>query len=142
MINKGTKGFTLLEMLFVLSVLSIIILLLPPIKHNLLTKERERRFLEILHYDVLYIQSLAMTTDEITFIRFHEDHYVVIQGVQNELYKRIAPDGWSIYMHSLENISFTHKGIIRKPGNIRFKTPHTEYKLVCPLGKGRCYIVE
>lgn len=132
-------GFTLVEMLLVLSLLSIIILLSIPIHHEIVTKEDENRFMQILLFDILYVQNLAMTTSDPVILRFKNDHYVILRQTDQVLYKRTIPSNIIIQTNTLKQISFTSTGTIRKAGTMRFNASTRTFKLICPLGKGRCY---
>ncbi|QGS68863.1 prepilin-type N-terminal cleavage/methylation domain-containing protein [Oceanobacillus sp. 143] len=46
------KGFTLLEMLMVLSIMSVMLLLIVPINNNNLEKVQSTKFIEQLEYDI------------------------------------------------------------------------------------------
>lgn len=137
--KNEANGFTLIEMLLVISLLSIFILLAIPIQQSISYSEQDERFLEILQYDVLHIQNLARTTRENVLIRFNPNHYVVLQSGK-KLYERTLPEHWNIKINNIQDISFTIRGTIRESGNISINTAHAVYKFICPLGKGRCYI--
>lgn len=140
------NGFTLLELLIVLSIWSIITALSVPILFNNLEKVEERQFLETFKHDVLYIQYLATSAvDRHVQIRVNNGNYEIIDGSINKsrpIIKREFPTDWEIDMRTVKRISFNENGTIRHAGTISIKTKHTNYSIVFPPGKGRCYIVE
>lgn len=137
-------GFTLVEVLLVLSIWSILILFVMPIDLDRLETKQEEKFLETLAFDVLYIQSLSTTVeDDHMRIQFYRDGYTVRVGTfENEMIYRQAPKGWSISYRVLPMISFDKYGRIKKPGNVLIHTNQTTYRIIFPFGKGRFYVVE
>lgn len=145
-LNKIVKqaGFTLLELLIVLSIWSMLLLLAVPITFNTLNHMKEQQFLNTFKHDVLYTQSLALINyNDLVRLRIREDHYEIISGNVNTLNKvRPIPDNWHFYKNSMNDISFTKNGTIRDAGQLTLTTPLSTYQIVFPPGKGRCYIVK
>lgn len=142
MIKKN--GFTLLEMLIVLSIWSVIILLVVPISDPHIAIQREKRFLETFEHDVLFIQRLStITLEEEVRIEFSDNKYSILRGNKDEIIaERNIPSNWELQLRLLKNISFDHYGRVRYPRTITITTPLSEYDIIFPLGKGRCYIVK
>ncbi|UJL44839.1 prepilin-type N-terminal cleavage/methylation domain-containing protein [Virgibacillus sp. NKC19-16] len=140
---KKQSGFTLVELLLVLSILSILLLLSVPLNISGLQKHQDKQFLETFQYDVLYIQNLAATTtdDKRVYIRFHNDRYEIIVE-RKTLETRYYPDGWEVDPRAMGELSFKSTGTIRQPGRIKMTSKHDTYFVVFPLGKGRGYVVE
>ena len=138
--NKN--GFTLLEVLFTLGVLSILLFISVPISFSTLEKQQIQQFFNTFEFDVLYIQHLSTTSDEFIKIRFYEDHYKVYKGSKEKLAIRNYPDGLQVDRRVNPEISFYVSGIVEKPGTIKVTTNDGTYHIVFPLGKGRCYIVK
>ncbi|WP_188633613.1 competence type IV pilus minor pilin ComGD [Lentibacillus kapialis] len=136
--NHNSNGFTLLEVLFVLSVLSVLILIAVPIQASVLDKQTEANFLETLEMDILYTQSLSYNSRSRYQLFFPDQTHYVIKKYGTILERKV-PEGWSIKKRTLPTISFNREGTIRKPGTMTIYTQTTQYNLVCPLGKGRCY---
>lgn len=138
------KGFTLLELLAVLSVLSILLFLVVPISFKKINQAEENKFLEVFMHDVLYTQNLAMDSpSDYVRLRIKDNHYAILRGhLNNTILKREFPKNWSFNTRNINHISFTASGAIREAGTIELSTPHSSYRIVCPPGKGRCYIVQ
>lgn len=138
------SGFTLLELLIVLSIWSVLLLLVVnlPMKHVYLKREKE--FLNTFQMDVLYAQSLAMGVSEHRVqMLFKEDNYQIVKGTNNSLIKkRSIPKSFELDMRTINEISFDEHGRMRSPGHFIIKTAHTTYRIIFPIGKGRCYVVE
>lgn len=135
------QGFTLLEVLFVLSIISIVLVLSAPLHVETLEKQQGRQFLNTFESDVLYIQNKSMNTGKTVDMVFRENHYSIRVGLRTEK-QRSLPPGWEIDASAIPVLSFNSSGTIRWPGTIHFYSKHAAYDVVCPLGKGRCYIVE
>ncbi|MFS0751451.1 competence type IV pilus minor pilin ComGD [Oceanobacillus sp. 1P07AA] len=136
------NGFTLIEVLFSLAILMVIIALFSPLQINQLNQLKENRFLELLEYDVLYIQSRArMYENERVLIRFYADEYRIIEGMNtNEV--RPYPTGLSIDTFGRREIYFNTNGTFIQPRTVRVYGIYKSYRLTFPLGKGRFYIAE
>lgn len=138
---KKKNGFTLLEMLVVLSLWSVLILLSVPLNFANLEKQQDKQFLETFKFDVMYIQSLSIgSPHQATVIEFTESDYTVIDRTGKILLKRKVPSGSTLKYRTNRQISFNNHGSIRKAGTITFESKHDNYKIVFPLGKARCYI--
>ncbi|MFD1363067.1 competence type IV pilus minor pilin ComGD [Lentibacillus salinarum] len=134
-------GFTLIEVLFVLAVLSVLILISTPLKVSMLDKQTENRFLQTLEMDLLYVQSMAYNSRKRYRLTFpDETHYAIKTTKKTTLLEREMPEGWSIDSRTLPNISFKSNGTIREPGTFAIKTETGTFNIVCPFGKGRCYV--
>ncbi|TFJ93681.1 competence type IV pilus minor pilin ComGD [Lentibacillus salicampi] len=136
------NGFTLIEVLFVLGLVSVLILISAPIQLSVLDKKTEENFLETLEMDQLYMQSLSYNSRSRYRLAFTGNKQYTIKKSGKNILERKVPEGWEIETRTLPNISFNKNGTIRKPGTMAIKTPTRQYNLVCPLGKGRCYIEE
>lgn len=134
------NGFTLIEMLLVLTVLSILISLALPAHSSSLTKQQENQFIEVLQNDVLLIQNQAsITSKERMYIRFYDDHYLVLHGRNPSYAKRDYPDGWSL-LTSNRILEFHLNGTVLSPRTFIMHSKKERIALVFPLGKGRFYI--
>lgn len=139
------KGFTLLELLIVLSILSILLLFTTPFTHEMLMKHEEHTFIETFEYDLLHLQSLASVTSDRVRMYVDEDKYHIYKGNRNSLvFRRTIPKGISIDLRMRNNISFDQSGRIRHAnyGGIKINTTQSTYDVIFPLGKGRSSIVK
>ncbi|MFC2948182.1 competence type IV pilus minor pilin ComGD [Virgibacillus sediminis] len=135
------KGFTLLELLIVLSVISIVLLISVPISSAMLEQQREKDFLETFEHDVLYIQHLASSTMDSVRITFQSDNYAVYYESKKVAVRKYPP-GISITPGPFRYLSFTRTGSVRQAGQIFISTPGNNYAAVFPPGKGRYHLVE
>lgn len=145
MLLKENTGFTLIEVLLVMSMVSILTLITIPISLQTIEKQEEKQFLELFEYDLLYAQSLATTTTERVRIIFHQDSYQVVKGEANsEVALRTIPDHVNVHTRLRHIIAFDRNGRIRnlQHGRMEIKSKYASYYVIFPLGKGRASIVQ
>ncbi|SFA71205.1 competence protein ComGD [Lentibacillus halodurans] len=136
------NGFTLIEVLFVLSVLSLLILISAPIHFSVLDKKTEESFLYTLEMDLLYMQTMSYNSRTNYRMTFPDQKHYVIKKNHSIIQEREVPEGWEIDPRILPTISFNKDGTIREPGTFAIQTSANKYSVVCPLGKGRCYFAK
>jgi competence protein ComGD len=136
---KKENGFTLVELLLSLSVVTVMVLLVVPISLSALQTAEEEQFFRTLESDVLYIQSMAH--EDVTFsIRFADDHYTIVRGSHGGTIKRDYPRGLTMETYTNQMLSFEQYGSVRNPRTIHIHTKKGSYRMVFPFGKGRYYI--
>lgn len=134
------NAFTLIETLLVLSVLSILILLTVPLHASTITKQEEKQFIDLLQFDVLLIQNQASIESKgKMYIRFYDDHYLVLQGINAPYAKRYYPNGWTIIGMN-QTIEFHSNGTLLSPRTITMYSEDERIAFIFPLGKGRFYV--
>lgn len=138
--NKN--GFTLIEMLVVLGIVSILLLLSAPLTISTLEKQRDKQFLDVFKFDVLYIQNLASTTKEPITLTFYKDRYEINKHHKKSFIVRQYPNGWELEERPNNSIKFKQNGTFIKPRTFLIASKNTAYQIIFPLGKGRCYIVK
>ncbi|GIO23144.1 prepilin-type N-terminal cleavage/methylation domain-containing protein [Oceanobacillus sp. J11TS1] len=134
------RGFTLLEALFALSILSVILLLIPKHQMEHMENLENEQFLNTLEMDVLYLQN-TMSTQEITkpyVLRFASDSYSIL--LSNEtIIKREFPSSVILTNPYLKDIKFSIGGVTMNPQTILMDIGGEPYRIVFPFGKGRFY---
>ncbi|MEN2765995.1 competence type IV pilus minor pilin ComGD [Ornithinibacillus xuwenensis] len=139
--TTNQKGFTLIESLVVLTIWLMILSLSVPLINSLYHKKTEEFFFNTLQYDILYVQSQAIGSNDYVRIILEKQSYILVDSANQETIRKL-PKGWSLDRRTLDTISFNSNGAIRKAGTIQIQTNRTKYKIVFPLGKGRGYIVK
>lgn len=145
MLIRVSYGFTLIEVLLVLSIFSVLTLIIIPVSFTSIEKQQEKKFLETFEYDILSTQSLAATTQENVKIIFNDSHYEIVKGrKESTLITRNIPENIKVKTRLRRFISFEHNGRIQNPerGRMEIETPRAKYHVIFPLGKGRCSIVK
>lgn len=136
------NGFTLLEMLFVLGILSILLFISIPLNIATLEKQQIEQFFNTFESDVLYIQSTTTSSNKPVKIRFMEDRYKIRQSNHAPLAIRNYPEGLKMDWRKKPYLVFNETGTVINPRTIKVTTKQGTYNIVFPLGKGRCYIVK
>lgn len=135
------NGFTLIEMLVVISIFSILLVLALPHQSQTLKHQVEQRFIDQLEQDVLFIQNQsALTRRQRLEIKFQDDHYQIFDHIHANSSKRFYPKNWKIIRALSRNIRFTVDGTLLQPQTIVMQSETERISLVFPFGKGRLYI--
>lgn len=141
------KGFTLIEMLIVLSVMMIISLFSFHSFQSYYERKKLDNFMEQLEEDLLFTQMMAMANQRLTKIFFLEDNYTITyydndSSEEKEIVKYYG-DGIKIdiFTSSMNRmVCFNINGNVKDFGKFRVKYKKRKYYVVFQLGRGRFYI--
>jgi len=141
----SAKGFSLIEMLIVLLILSVVLLLtVPPLQHQTKSMEMDY-FLKELEQDLYFYQMTAITNGRtVRFIFSTESSsYRVLEGI-TVIHEREGPSGLTYIPRSLKlnELRFLPNGQIFKAGKIEISFGDKRYNLVFHLIRGRFYFDE
>ncbi|MBO9129667.1 competence type IV pilus minor pilin ComGD [Bacillus sp. 165] len=143
---RSEDGFTLLEMLLVLFVVSLLSGLAYVNLIPLYEGKKAEQFFEQLNEDILFMQELAMSTSERTNLQwFPQSHRYIIQQTYEEgpLLSRYYDKKIRVDLHTFPSImTYSGKGNINRGGTIYVYYKQKTYKIVFQLGKGRFYYNE
>lgn len=132
------NGFTLLELLIVLTILAVISLLVVPNVYNTWKKQQTKHFLALFDADVFYIQNRGLGNLDNAHILLRKDKYIVaLEGQQ--MYIRHYPKHLR-YNGRETTVQFRAGGTINQPTTYQFLDDDMTYNLVFPFGKGRHYV--
>jgi len=135
--KQKRNGFTLIECLITMAVVSILVMIAVPLTLRQINKYQESSFFQLVEHDLLIAQSLAMVTEDKIYMTI-DPYYYKIHSKENTYVQRSLPKGYVIHTKSMNNpISFNINGSIRKPGTMVLTTKHQQVHLIFPLGKGR-----
>lgn len=141
MISQEKNGFTLIEMLIVLSLFSILLVFTVPTQFHSLNNQTEQRFIAQLEQDVLYIQNQAGLNDgKLYQINFYDEYYQIYDRRNPLFTKRNYPESWKIIQAYSRNVRFTETGTLRQPRTIVIFSDTERIAIVFPFGKGRFYV--
>ncbi|WP_102027039.1 competence type IV pilus minor pilin ComGD [Salirhabdus sp. Marseille-P4669] len=140
------NGFTILEILIVLSIFLILIGVSVPLQSNSLQKLEDEKFLQAFEEDILLMQSAAITNGSLMKLTFFpQNHYYEIrEGGFNHLIKRRSYSSRikiDLGTFTLP-FSFYPSGTPNQPGSFTFTTDYSKYKITFPFGKGRFYVTK
>ncbi|API90530.1 type II secretion system GspH family protein [Virgibacillus pantothenticus] len=133
---KQTNGFTLIEMLIVLSIMLIMLgLVLPPLSSHV-NKINSNHVIDKLASDVMKIQHMHATTYGAVKIQLYHDKYVVLNSTR--IIQQVhLPEGFWFNQNANHFIEFNKNGNIKRPRTFYLYSPTTRYKIIFPFGKGR-----
>jgi len=137
--NNKENGFTLLEVLLVLSILGVMLLIVIPLNTLVLENEKEKQFIREFSSDMLFMQSYSRSIlAQIRYSYDPEKHkYTIYKDFGKPLVEKYLPNGWDIKMRSFNNVQFNHHGSISELGTMILNTNRHTYKFIFSLGKGR-----
>lgn len=139
---KKDSGFTLIETLLVLSVVSLF-LVLPTIHFNYLTRKSETAlFFESFQSSVTLVQNYAVLNDVWTVVTFRSSWKEIgfrVSGESDHPIEHIItiPDHIQLLNTSVEFRFSKKSGNIGHYETIKFKTPEGNVEYVFQLGSGR-----
>ncbi|MDC3415509.1 competence type IV pilus minor pilin ComGD [Aquibacillus salsiterrae] len=144
--NHKQAGFTMIELVIVLSIFSVMLSIFGLFQHQLIGKYQTEHALSLLQDDILLLQKRSIVKNENIqmYIYPQTKTYEIKQGGLGKiLITRQLPTDWEIQLNTLAMpIAFTTNGTIKNPGVMTIKAANKSYKLYFPFGKGRCYVVE
>lgn len=141
--NNPQAGFTLTELLMVLSIISIVLFIAVGFADNSLENIEMNNFIQVFESDVLYTQNASLGTRKNIRIIFRDYYYTIIHEdtAINDI-RRDYPSRFKGINVTQNRIAFSNGGTLLNPSTIKFRTGRQNYNLVFPLGKGRYYIAE
>ncbi|MGM0874244.1 MAG: competence type IV pilus minor pilin ComGD [Bacillota bacterium] len=139
--NLHKNGFTLLESMIVLSIVSIMSLVLitniVPIYH----KKVIETFLNQFEKDVLHAQQYAIVNEKLVYVLFLADqnqYMIEANEPEGPLLIRNYHSQVNLEEATLTNrVTFNSNGSIQKSGTMFISYKNSTYKVVFYLGKGR-----
>ncbi|SET62112.1 competence protein ComGD [Salinibacillus kushneri] len=147
---KGSKqkkaGFTLIEMLIVLTIFMFLLLITAPLNSTIKNDLETQQFFSLFEQDILWMQNQSITNNEIYRLRFMpESHTYEIRqkGVGNLKIKREYSSFIDIELGTFQlPFSFYHSGTPNQPGSFYVHTQNETYVITFPFGKGRFYVTK
>lgn len=145
MINQ--KGFTLIEVLVVLSIKLLIIFLIVPLAYENLTKTKMDVFFAELKSDIDLVQSHNYQKNNFYELSFTKGSYKLTKNLSNDIIlikEKSYPEDVTIESRIFKSVIYQNNGTFKTPGHIIFKEGKGKKKshtLIFPFGKGGFYIV-
>ncbi|MGE8204500.1 competence type IV pilus minor pilin ComGD [Heyndrickxia sp. NPDC080065] len=141
MLIKSNRGFTLVESLVVLLVISVFMFIGSISVKKLSASIERNNFITQLESDLYYAQSYAMNRHESVLVQFYPyyNQYLAVSKNNNKtLFDRKLP----VSIEMLNGGTFTSymilpDGNISKFGTLKFKWNQKDIKLVFNIGRGR-----
>ncbi len=141
---QSNKGFTLLEIMFVVVVLSVILsIALIQVKPTWDWLQK-KMFISQIQSDLYYAHSYAINRKETVVIRISEakNEYEARASSSNHLlFHRSIPRPIHITQSNLNHFHLTPQGTISNFGTVQFTSNGQSFKLTFHIGRGR-FIVQ
>jgi len=142
---SNQKGFTLIEMLIVLTIVSVLTFIAIPRINGLIQAKEMNYFLEQFREDMLYAQQYAMVRKVSVAVLFYpyQSTYRITEGntLGRVLLRRTYSANLEIQPATLQSpLMFLKNGNVNKSGTILITNGEQTYKIVFLLGKGRFYV--
>jgi competence protein ComGD len=146
-LDYQNHGFTLVEILLVLAIFITILLVSVPLNLNVKESVEINQFFSTLEEDVLYMQSLAITSGKKLYLyvypyaKYYELRYA---GLNDLFRRRYIPKHITIRGGSFKNpFFFNSLGTPSNPGTFYVDTTDNQtYRITFPFGRGRFYVTE
>lgn len=139
------KGFTFIEILIVLTVLSIMLIFSIFILRSYSEYMEKRNFIEQLQADLYYLHAYALNNKEAVTVRFSPTgrQYEALSGRPEEtIIKKSIPEAIQIVESNIPVFTITPQGTVSNFGKIVFQHHDTRFSLVFYIGRGRFQIEE
>ncbi|MRG86577.1 competence type IV pilus minor pilin ComGD [Salinibacillus xinjiangensis] len=140
------SGFTLVEMLIVLSLFMTIFVVTLPLNDDVYEKLEVRQFLDTLEMDILYMQNYTITYQSEVRLVFQPDnhsYHLIDTKRQVKLMERSYPRTIELNLNVFPTrFAFNLTGTLRTPGSFLVNTRAESYKVTFPFGKGRFYVTK
>ncbi|WP_391116051.1 competence type IV pilus minor pilin ComGD [Psychrobacillus sp. L3] len=139
MVKLNERGFTLIEMLLVLSIVMVMTSSIIFVATSKLEEMEEKRFFKQFQLDVQRLQSIAIGEQKYTYISFKENGSKYIAKSANvELFEYGMPIGVRLSRDSsLKDITFHPNGSVKEFGTLLFDTKKGLKKVTLYIGRGR-----
>ncbi|GGE73914.1 competence type IV pilus minor pilin ComGD [Priestia taiwanensis] len=139
---NNNKGFTFVEMLLVLFIVSVVSSFVFVNISTAYDKRKIDHFMEQFYIDLLYTQEYAMSHYVDMKVHLRDGHYE-IRGSSYAgptILKRTYDDGIQVDVMTMQNpIVFKPSGNIERAGSLFVGYKGSRFKVVFQLGRGRVY---
>lgn len=139
---QGEAGFTLLETIMSLTIISILFTISMPLMMKQLKAYETKQFITVLESDILYAQNNALgkSGSGRTRVEFNEQDYTITENAYR-LVQRAYPNQLKINA-GIRRVTYNNAGNIIDPKSIDVIHDNKRYQLTFPFGKGRFYVNE
>lgn len=142
----GKNGFTFLETLLVLLMVSILVSITSITLLPLSDSRKAKQFVEQFRQDVAFMQQAAISNNSRYSLRLYTaDHKYVItkSGDAAAMLSRSYDGALAIDVYTMPNpLTYGGDGNINKAGTMYVRYKGKTYSVVFQLGKGRMYYIE
>lgn len=140
---KSERGFTLLEALIVVAVLTVMLSFSAMMIKPYWEKTQKRIFINQLQADLYYAHSYAVHRNErvdIVFSYANNDYQAILVDTGKPLFKKKIPDPIYLSEANVYRFRITPDGTISNFGTVIFQAAENKIKLTFFIGRGRFVI--
>ncbi|MBS4217161.1 GspH/FimT family pseudopilin [Bacillus sp. FJAT-49711] len=145
MLNKNNKGFTLLEVLIVISVMTIIFSFSFFTMKSFWGLMQKNMFLNQLQSDIYFAHSYAINQQETIIFRFssiNQQYQAVTKDTNDVMIQRKFPAAIKIVESNIPSFSITPDGNVSNFGTMILSINEKRVKITFYIGRGRFLIEE
>lgn len=141
MFTSNSKGFTLTEILIVLSIFILIVSLSLNLYPKYIEKMELTRFVQQFEEDLYYTQQYAISHELPMYVYLNDHHYNISSSVGGILLQRANPKDITFFKGTLGfKIIFNDEGSPVTSGVVYIQGKQEKFKITIYLGKGRMKI--
>lgn len=137
--NQMEKGFTLIEMMIVLAVISIILSFSVLTLKSFTEMIQKKMFVTQLESDLYYAYSYAINRRETVIFSFSmlSNEYEAVTASGKVIFERKLPHHIYIEKTNLHSFSITPRGTVSNFGTVNFRHNQKTFKMTVYIGRGR-----
>lgn len=138
------QGFTLVEILIVLAVITILLVFTIGGLDKIRGAMQQQMFFDQLRADLYFAKSYAFGHDQRVTVRFQpeENKYIIRAESDHILIERTLPSGIVISKSNLLTVDMLPTGTVNRFGKVTFQTKKNSVHLIFYIGRGRFTINE
>lgn len=143
-ITLDSRGYTLLEMLLVLFILTIISSIVLQFSNEFAEKQKVESFIQQVQFDIQTIQALTIEQGRVITIEFNDkqSYYAYYDRSGQRIIDRPYPANIEFSPFSTVKLIRIFNGEINDFGKLKFITPLGEKQIIINIHKGRMKLAE
>lgn len=143
--RKNEQGFTLLELLLVLSIVLLLSAISLPVGQKIAQKKVDKKAMQWIVGLIHTTQSLAIGNKEAVYITFYSNTYRIrssspVTNERLEVMRGNYPEGIRYHGNGQHEYLFSPSGNISRPGTSTFTTKSGTFSLKVQMARGRVII--
>ena len=134
----NSKGYTLTEILIVLSIFILLATLSLNLYPKYIVKMEEKQFIKQFEDDLYFTQAYAISHERHISMYVNEEYYSIYSVAEGYVLQRKVPKNITFLKGTMDlNITFNSGGKAVSSGVFYIQTKQEKYKITVYIGKGR-----
>lgn len=140
-LSKKESGFTLLETMFVLVIVIILFIIVPPLMHNVVRNMETKHFLTQFQEDILYAQQYAITNSIPLRFNYYSslEEYRIREFNGTTVINRKLPEYVNLQWRNYYQFDIYSNGNLSDFGTLHFTIYDRSFSLIFNIRSGRFY---